>query len=164
MRGGWCGCLGIIKGLLGHQVKHCRGLCARYPAGVPALRRCRLQEKSVVAHVLQQRLCSVRRACTYLGLPRSTYRYAPKPLTVRQEQLYQRIITLSWHHPRYGYRRICALLAREGWTVSRKQVQRIRRREGLKVRPKPKKIPRRGLSTRLPTQAIHGNTHAKWSQ
>jgi len=37
----------------------------------------------------------------------------------------------------------------EGWTVSRKQVQRIRRREGLKVRPKPKKIPRRGVVDRL---------------
>ncbi|MBT4979168.1 MAG: transposase [Gemmatimonadetes bacterium] len=57
-------------------------------------------------------------------------------MTDRQEQLYQRIIALSWHHPRYGYRRIRALLAREGWIVSRKQVQRIRRREGLKVRPK----------------------------
>jgi len=103
----------------------------------------------------------VRRACTYLNLPRSTYRYAPKRLTDRQEQLYQRLIALSWHHPRYGYRRIRALLAREGWQVSRKQVQRIRRREGLKVRQKPKKIPRRGISTGLPTQATH--RHHVWT-
>ena len=103
----------------------------------------------------------MRRACTYLSLPRSTYRYVPKPLTDHQEQLYQRIIALSWHHPRYGYRRIRALLAREGWTVSRKQVQRIRRREGLKVRSKPKKIPRRGVSTGLPTQAAH--RHHVWT-
>lgn len=88
------------------------------------------QKKLAVAHVVQQQLCSVRRACIYLGLPRSTYRYVAKPLTDRQEQLYQRILALSWHHPRYGYRRIRALLAREGWMVSRKQVQRIRRREG----------------------------------
>ena len=85
----------------------------------------------------------------------------PKPLTDRQEQLYQRIISLSWHHPRYGYRRIRALLAREGWTVSRKQVQRIRRREGLKVRSKPKKITRHGISTGLPTQATH--RHHVWT-
>ena len=103
----------------------------------------------------------MRRAYTYLNLPRSTYRYVPKPLTDGQEQLYQRIIALSWHHPRYGYRRIRALLAREGWTVSRKQVQRIRRREGLKVRSKPKKIPRRGVSTGLPTQATH--RHHVWT-
>ena len=45
--------------------------------------------------------------------------------------------------------------------MSRKQVQRIRRREGLKVRPKPKKIPRRGVSTGLPTQAMH--RHQVWT-
>ena len=77
----------------------------------------------------------MRRACTYLNLPRSTYRYVPKRLTDCQEQLYKRVIALSWHHPRYGYRRIRALLAREGWQVSRKQVQRIRRPEGLERPP-----------------------------
>jgi len=82
-------------------------------------------------------------------------------VTDHQQQLYQRIVALSWGHPRYGYHRIRALLEREGWTVSRKQVQRIRRREGLKVRPKPKKIPRRGLSTGLPTQATH--RHHVWT-
>jgi len=56
---------------------------------------------------------------------------------------------------------IRALLAREGWTVSRKQVQRIRRREGLKIRSKSKKIPRRGRSTGLPTQAMH--RHHVWT-
>ncbi len=71
-----------------------------------------------------------------------------------------RVIALSWHHPRYGYRCIRALLAREGWQVRRKQVQRIRRREGLKVREKPKKIPRRGISTGLPTQTTH--RHHVW--
>ncbi|MFL2541392.1 MAG: IS3 family transposase [Candidatus Latescibacterota bacterium] len=50
-------------------------------------------------------------------------------MTDHQEKLYQRIIALSWHHPRYGYRRIRTLLAREGRTVSRsKVVQRIPRR------------------------------------
>ena len=120
-------------------------------------------KKEAVGHVVTQRLCSVRRACTYVDLPRSTYRYVPKPLMSRQKQLYQQIIALSWPYPRYGYRRNPALLAREGWTVSRKQVQRIRRREGLKVRPKPKKIPRRGLSTGLPTQAIHRHHVCTWN-
>ncbi len=119
------------------------------------------QGKLAVAHVVQQRLCSVRRACSCLSLPRSTYRYVPKLLTDRQEQLYQRIIALSWHHPCYGYRRIRALLAKEGWTVSRKQVQRIRRREGLNVRSKPKRISRRGVSTGLPTQAMY--RHQVWT-
>ena len=103
------------------------------------------QKKTAVAHVVTQRLCSVRRACRYLGLPRSTYRYVAQPVPDRRQQLHQRIVTLSWACQRYGYRPIRSALAMEGWTVSRKQVQRIRRREGLKVRPKPKKISRRGV-------------------
>jgi putative transposase len=95
----------------------------------------------------------MRRACHYLGLSRSTYRYRPKPLTDRQQQLHGRIETLSWAHPPYGYRRIRRLLAKEGWT--------IRRCQGLKVRPKPKKIPRRGTSTGWPTQATH--RHHVWT-
>ena len=79
----------------------------------------------------------------------------------RRHQLRQRIVTLSWTQPRYGYRRLRRLLAKEGWIVSRKQVQRIRRKEGLKVRPKPKKIPRRGVSTGLPTQAMY--RHHVWT-
>ena len=70
-------------------------------------------------------------------------------------------MALSWAYPRYAYRRIRSALAKEGWTVSRKQVQRIRRREGLKVHPKPKKISRRGVSTGLPTQATH--QHHVWT-
>jgi hypothetical protein len=102
------------------------------------------QKKAAVAHVIDQQLCSMRRACHYLGLPRSTYRYTPKPLTDRQQQLHQRIETLSWANPRYGYRRIRRLLTKEGWTIRRKQVQRVRRCQGLKVRPKPKTGPAPG--------------------
>ena len=118
-------------------------------------------KKAAVSHIVGKRICSVRRACRYVGMPRSTYDYLPRPTTAHQEQLHQRIVALSWAHPRYGYRRIRVLLGREGWMVSRKQVQHIRRQEGLKVRPKPKKIPRRGVSTGLPTQATH--RHHVWS-
>ena len=45
----------------------------------------------------------------------------------------KRVLELAGHHPRYGYRRITALLRREGWHVNRKRVHRIWRREGLKV-------------------------------
>jgi putative transposase len=77
-------------------------------------------------------------------------------------QLHQWIVELSWNYPRYGYRRIRALLDQEGWQVSRKRVQRIRRMEGLLVRPKPKKILRQGVSTGLPTQAVHRNHVWTW--
>jgi transposase InsO family protein len=48
-------------------------------------------------------------------------------------------------HPRYGYRRIWALLRREGWRVNRKRVHRLWRREGLKVPKKQRK--KRGLGS-----------------
>jgi len=42
---------------------------------------------------------------------------------------------------RYGYRKIAELLRRDGWLVNDKRVERIWRREGLKV---PAKQPKRG--------------------
>ena len=121
-----------------------------------------MQKKRAVEHVVNQGLCSVRRACRYLKLHRSTYQYQAKPMPSKQVQLHQRIVALSWAHPRYGYRRIRALLAQEGWSVSRKQVQRVRRKEGLNVAAKPKRIPRQGVSTGLPTQAMYPNHVWTW--
>ena len=51
------------------------------------------------------------------------------------------IVTLASQYGRYGYRRITALLRCAGWNVNRKWVERIWRREGLKV---PQKQPKRG--------------------
>jgi transposase InsO family protein len=51
------------------------------------------------------------------------------------------IIDLATEFGRYGYRRITALLNRFGWQVNHKRVERIWRREGLKV---PQKQPKRG--------------------
>ena len=73
----------------------------------------------------------------------------------------ERIVTLSWEHPRYGYRRIRALLVKEGWTTSRKFVQAVRRSEGLQVKPPKKRRPRQGVSTGSPTKA-NGRNHI-WS-
>ena len=52
-----------------------------------------------------------------------------------------RIIELACKYGRYGYRRITALLQRDGFHVNHKKVERIWRQEGLKV---PKKQPKRG--------------------
>ncbi len=75
---------------------------------------------------------SERRACRALGQPRSTQRYVGTERE-RDEALLLRIRELAREHPRYGYRRITALLRREGWPVNRKRVHRLWRREGLKV-------------------------------
>lgn len=43
------------------------------------------------------------------------------------------ILALASQYGRYGYRRITALLRRDGWHVGKDRVQRIWRQEGLKV-------------------------------
>ena len=48
---------------------------------------------------------------------------------------------MATKYGRYGYRRITALLKEKGWKVNHKRVERIWRKEGLKV---PKKQPKRG--------------------
>jgi transposase InsO family protein len=51
------------------------------------------------------------------------------------------IVNLASAYDRYGYRRITELRLAVGWRVNAKRVQRIWRREGLKV---PSKQPKRG--------------------
>jgi transposase InsO family protein len=54
------------------------------------------------------------------------------------------MLELVRQHPRFGYRRIWALLRREGWRVNRKRVWRLWRRQGLKVPRKQRKKRRLG--------------------
>ena len=63
-----------------------------------------------------------------------------------ERRLVERMLELVREHPRYGYRRIWALLRREGWAVNRKRVYRLWRREGLKVPQKQRKKRRLGHS------------------
>lgn len=82
---------------------------------------------------------SERRVCRALGHPRSTQRYIPQPRD-DEEPLTRDILRLASQYGRYGYRRITALLRSEGWSVSFSRVERIWKREGLKV---PQKQPKR---------------------
>ena len=74
----------------------------------------------------------------------------------------QRIIELSEAHPRYGYRRIGALLRRDGQRVNPKRVQRIRRQEGLAVRKKQRATRRIGISTATRQRAQRANQVWSW--
>ena len=83
---------------------------------------------------------SERLACRVLGQHRSTQR--KMPTTPDDEAaLTADIIALARQYGRYGYRRVTALLRPAGWLVNHKRVERIWRREGLKVPPKQ---PKRG--------------------
>ena len=59
----------------------------------------------------------------------------------------QEVLELSAKHPRYGYRRITALMRRKGFEVNVKRVARIRREEGIKVSKKQRRMKRLGIST-----------------
>jgi len=83
---------------------------------------------------------SERLACRVVNQPRGTQRYQP---TQREDEdrLTQAIVELASQYGRYGYRRITALLQQAGWRVGKDRVERIWRREGLKI---PKKQKARG--------------------
>jgi putative transposase len=95
----------------------------------------------VVIQLSQKLAVSQRRACKVLKQARATQRRHPSP-PYDEEQLTNDIVAMATKYGRYGYRRITALLNNEhGWRVNHKRVQRIWRKEGLKV---PKKQPKRG--------------------
>jgi putative transposase len=81
---------------------------------------------------------SERRACKVLAQPRSSQRYQAQP---RDDEgaLVKRMLERARERPRFGYRRIAALLRRENWRASATRVYRLWRREGLKVPQKPRK-------------------------
>jgi putative transposase len=103
------------------------------------------RKRRAVEHLEEGFEVSQRRACRVVGQPRATQRYE------RQERsdevvLIQRMHTQVRQHPRYGYRRIWALLRQEGFRVNRKRVWRLWRREGFKVPQKQRKKRRLGHS------------------
>jgi putative transposase len=83
---------------------------------------------------------SERTACRIVGQPRGTQRYVPT-LKPDEDELTRNIVYLASEYGRYGYRRVTALLNGGVIEVGKDRVQRIWRREGLKV---PKKQPKRG--------------------
>ena len=91
-------------------------------------------------HVVEELGVSERRACRVLGQHRSTQRKVPQ--TPDDEMaLTADMIELARQYGRYGYRRIAKMLRTAGWSVNKKRVERLWRREGLKV---PTKQPKRG--------------------
>jgi putative transposase len=90
---------------------------------------------------------SERRACRVLEQPRSSQRYAPRKAD-KDAAIIERMVTLSSENPRYGYRRVWALLRREGWEVNKKRVERLWREADLKVPQKQykKRRPPLGIS------------------
>ena len=91
-------------------------------------------------YVVEELGVSERRACRVLGQYRSTQRKVPQ-IPDDEVALTADMIELARQYGRYGYRRITKMLRTAGWSVNKKRVERLWRREGLKV---PTKQPKRG--------------------
>jgi putative transposase len=98
------------------------------------------RRRACIEHVRRVLAISERRACTALGQHRSTQRKIPHGRD-DDARLTDDIVELARQYGRYGYRKIAELLRRAGWLVNDKRVERIWRREGLKV---PARQPKRG--------------------
>ena len=98
------------------------------------------RRRQCIDHVRDRRGVSERRACRVLGQHRSAQRHIPRGRG-DEDRLVADMIELARRYGRYGYRRIAALLRDAGWQVNDKRVERLWRREGLKV---PGKQPKRG--------------------
>jgi putative transposase len=101
---------------------------------------------------------SERRACGLVGMKRSSYRYQGR--RAEESGLRQRLRELAGECRRYGYRRLTALLRREGWKANHKRVYRLYRQEGLSVRRRKRK--RIGAVDRQPME-IPTRANQRWS-
>ena len=102
---------------------------------------------------------SERRVCELVHLSRSTYRYgSTRPDD--EAELRERLEELARQQPRYGYRRLHALLRREGHRINEKRTHRLYRELGLQVRRKPRKRPAR--ANRQP-RTVPEQPNEQWS-
>lgn len=90
-------------------------------------------KRDAVAVMRDHTAVSERRACGLVGISRSVLRYEAVR-TAEDEALRGRVIDLVQQRRRFGYRRIYALLRREGVTANHKKVLRLYQEEGLAVR------------------------------
>jgi putative transposase len=113
------------------------------------------RRRDAVRFLVKRRRVSERRACHVVGQHRSTQRY--ERLAPEYElRLVARMNELAAAHPRYGYRRIWALLRAEGWRVNRKRIERLWRLEGHRVPPRRSIAPARRRRERPRTRSGTG--------
>jgi putative transposase len=118
----------------------------------PAARR------EAAAHLAQIFAVSQRRACSAIGVDRSSVRYRhrrPDDAVARA-----RLRELAAARRRFGYRRLHILLHREGMHMNHKKLRRLYAEERLQVRRRGGR--KRALGTRTPL-AIPQGPNQRWS-
>jgi putative transposase len=109
-----------------------------------------------VAFAIEQFPVTERRACKLVGLDRSSYRYEPR--SDHNAKLREELVMLARQKPRYGYRRLHALLTKRGFEASAQRVYRLYRTAGLMVR----RLKRKRL-TRVPVASDLMRSNQEWA-
>ena len=90
-----------------------------------------------------------------MELRRKSYRYEPKQSDTGT--LIERIKELAMKYPRFGYRRVWAMLRRAGMAINHKRVHRLWQRLGLALARKRPKKRRSGVSAGISPKAERRN-------
>jgi len=115
-----------------------------------------LAERRRAAEHLEAKLgVSERRACEVVEIARSTKRRPSG--RIEEARLVRRVHELTERYPRFGYRKIHAVLRAEGFAIGRDRLRLIRKREGLQVPKKQRKRFRPGKSTAQEDRALYPN-------
>ncbi len=120
------------------------------------------RRRACAEHVLHELGVSERKACAVPGQQGSTQRRAPRAAE-DEAALTAEVVELAKRYGRYGYRRITAPLRDAGWVVNRKRVERIWRREGLKVPQRQPKRSRLWLADGSPVRLRPGHANHVWA-
>jgi len=114
--------------------------------------------RRAVSYLVKKYQMSERRACRALGFARSSFQYRSR--RCEPPELVAKLHDLAAKRPRFGYRRLCVLLRREGHRVNHKRVYRLYRAAGLAVRKRKRK--RVAASLRRP-HVLPTRPNERWS-
>jgi transposase InsO family protein len=88
-----------------------------------------VEQKRQAAMSLRAQAYPVADICAVVGLARSTFYHRPQAQS--DAGLGEALTTLAGEYPTYGYRRVTALVQRQGWRVNHKRIQRLMQQRGL---------------------------------
>jgi putative transposase len=113
------------------------------------------EQRRGAEHLEAEHGVSERRACRVVGIVRSTKRRPSG--RIEEAKLVRRVHELSERYPRFGYRKVHAILRAESIAIGRDRLRLIRKREGLQVPCKQRKRRRAGKSTTEEDRALYPN-------
>lgn len=113
------------------------------------------KQRRLQAQYAIKRGLSQTKACALVSVARSKFHYE-SVLEEKDKPILERMKVLAKENPRYGYRRVGELLAREGIVCNSKKIYRLWRKAGLSLpRKRPRRKIRKGLKRPLESSRIN---------